>query len=485
MTHEEALAIYQAGPEVVVKTLCTLDAELTALREERAKNSRNSSQPPSSDGLKKPIPRGVEKHLRDRKRDPGKKRKPGGQKGHRGSGLKPVEDPNHTTIHEVPKCKECGCSLKNQAAMDYEARQVFDIPPMPVEVTEHRAEMKECPQCGTINKADFPDDVTAPTQYGSRIKAIAIYMKHYQLQPYKRTGEFFHDLFSLDLSEGTLVNITQDCSERLAPTIEEMRRALKDAPIAGFDETSCRVEGRRIWLHVACTSEFTYYEIHDKRGREAMDEIGILPDFKGRAIHDFWHSYLGYDCSHGLCNAHLLRELIFLYEVQEQRWAEQMIDCLLDMKDAVDKAKKENVTNWDEQVSELEARYERILDQGFVENPMPNEASNGKNRKRKKGKRKRSKAQNLLIRFRDYRKDILAFLFDFHVPFDNNLSERDLRMMKTQQKISGTFRSPDGGKHFSRIRSYISTVRKQGKSVIDSIHSVFAGQPLILSEPNP
>jgi len=486
MNHKEALELYNSGPETVVKYLCEIHAQLEAvqkqvktLQEQLQKNSRNSSKPPSSDGFKKPKRSGVNEHRKKRK---GKKRKPGGQKGHKGFGLTAVEKPDQIKVHKVCKCKNCKRSLEDVAATEYEARQVFDIPPIEPETTEHRAEIKDCPDCNERNKAEFPEDVKGPVQYGPRIKAIAVYMKNYQLLPYKRTCELFKDIFTIDIVEGTLVNINKDCSKRLELTMEEIREALKGAPVSHFDETGCSVEGKRIWLHVASTPEFTYFEIHNKRGREAMDDIGILPDFKGRAIHDFWKSYLVYDCDHGLCNAHLLRELIFLYEEQNQCWAENMIDCLLDIKEAVDKAKDNGKNTLDNATTKkIEKDYDAIIEAGLAENPILKTSPKNKKGKRKRGRIKKTKAQNLLCRFRDYKKEVLAFMYDFQVPFDNNLAERDLRMMKVQQKISGTFRSREGSKHFCQIRSYISTIRKNAKNVIDSIRKIFLGTPSIIS----
>lgn len=483
MNREEALAIYHAGPEAVVKALCEMDKRIVELQvrvktleEQLARNSRNSSKPPSSDGLRKPIPQSSDNR---RKKRTGAKRKPGAQQGHKGHGLQPVDDPAHIIVHAVHECEQCGHRSNTEPALDYEARQVFDIPAVQIEVTEHRAQIKECPDCGALSKAAFPQDVASPTQYGPRVKATAIYMKVYQLLPYGRICEFFGDLFALELSGGTLVNIIKDCAKRVKPAVEQIRQNLITTPVGCFDETGCSVKGKRIWLHVACSEALTYYAIHDKRGREAMDEIGILPNFKGRAIHDFWKSYLAYDCSHGFCGAHLLRELIFVYEVQNHRWADNMIDCLLDIKEAVEQAKEKGRTDCGDQTPKLRARYDRIVKRGFAENPLSEVPSVDRNGKRKRGRPKRTEAQNLLLRFRDHPKQILAFLYDFDVPFDNNLAERDLRMMKTQQKISGTFRSPDGGKHFCRIRSYLSTVRKQSMNVIGVIHDVFAGNLFI------
>ena len=481
MDDEQWQAMYDAGPKIVIQKFRELTAENQALRErlkqleeQQAKNSRNSSKPPSSDGLKKPNRPSSDKRQRERKRGKGSKRDPGAQKGHKGSTLKPVKNPKHTEIHSVHTCQECGHSLQGHAAIDYESRQVFDIPPLLIEVTEHRAEIKECPYCDAINKAEFPEDVNAPTQYGPRVKSIATYMKVYQLLPYKRSAEFFHDIFSLPLSEGTLVNIIQDCSKRIQPITERIRQALMKEPVGGFDESGCRVEGKRIWIHVVSTPELTYYELHDKRGREAMDEMGILPDFKGRAIHDFFQSYYQYKCNHGLCNAHLLRDLIFLYEVQDQTWADLMIDCLLDMKDTVEMAKEKNASNCGTQGEKLKTRYDEIVQQGLDANPWPDEKA-----PRKRGRTKQTKAQNVLVRLRDHKNEILAFVDDFNIPFDNNLSERDLRMIKTQQKISGTFRSSAGGNNFCCIRGYISTIRKQAINVIHSIRSIFTGNPIV------
>ena len=473
MTPEEALSIYHAGPEVVVKVLCELskrvselENEVQRLKDQLSKNSRNSSKPPSSDGLSKPSP----KSLR-----PQGNRKPGGQKGHPGSTLTMVDHPDHTIVYPVDQCQRCGRCLADQAPVDVEKRQVFDIPPIQLEVTEHQAEVKPCSHCGHLNKATLPAQLKAPVQYGPRLKAIAVYLRHYQLLPYHRTREVMSDLFSTELSEGTLTHITETCSESLQEPVDEIRRQLTHAPVVHFDETGSSVEGTRHWLHAASTAHLTYYEIHPKRGAHAMDHIGILPHFKGRAIHDFWKPYFTYDCDHGLCNAHHLRELIFLNEQHDQHWAKDMIDCLLDIKLAVDVAKNTTDTLFKEQIQKFEQRYQDILDEGYKENPLPKKKSN----KKKRGRRKKSKARNLLERLDEHRKEVLAFMYDFTVPFDNNLSERDLRMAKVQQKISGTFRSPRGADAFCRIRSYISTARKNAVNAIEAIVHAFAGTPYV------
>jgi transposase len=480
MTPEEAFALYHAGPEVVVRVLCQLSTqvellqkhvaelqkEVQKLKDQLAKNSRNSSKPPSSDGFNKPSP----KSLRPRGT-----RKPGGQKGHPGSTLTMVDNPDHTIVYRVDQCQRCGRSLADQAPVDIEKRQVFDIPPIHLEVTEHQAEIKPCSHCGHLNKAPLPEQLKAPVHYGARLKAIAVYLMHYQLLPYHRTREAMSDLFSTELSEGTLTNITDNCAESLQGPLDEIRTQLAQSPVVHFDETGSSVEGRRHWLHATSTAHLTYYEIHPKRGAHAMDQIGILPNFKGRAIHDFWKPYFTYDCDHGLCNAHHLRELTFLNEQHDQRWAKDMIDCLLDIKLAVDAAKNTIDTLFKEQIQEFEQRYQNILDKGYHENPLPKRESS----KKKRGRRKKSKARNLLERLDTHRKQVLAFMYDFNVPFDNNLVERDLRMAKVQQKISGTFRSPGGATAFCRIRGYISTARKNALNAIEALGNAFAGKPYI------
>ena len=472
LTPEEALKIYVAGQEAVVKALCDLYAEnkglwerIKALEEQLAKNSRNSSKPPSSDGPDKPVPRSLR---------PRGERKSGGQPGHPGHTLKMVEEPEHTIRYQVEKCEKCGCSLKKKKPAGIERRQVFDVPPVKIEVTEHQAEIKEC-ACGHLNKAAFPEGVTAPVQYGPDIRARAVYLRDYQLIPSERTCEVLRDFFACEMGEGTLNNVTDKCFEVLEEPVEQIKQHIIESSVVNFDETGSKVNGEKRWLHVAGTPNLTYYKIHPKRGSEAMDEMDILPHFDGTAVHDFWRPYFKYDCKHGLCNAHHLRELIFVYEQQGQVWAKHMIDCLLDIKKAVDEAKRFTDSLPEEQIGEFEERCEEILKEGYGANPLSQQPTS----KKKRGRRKKSKARNLVERLDNYRKNALGFMYDFSVPFDNNLGERDVRMMKVQQKISGCFRSEDGAKVFSRIRSYISTARKNGINAIDALKKALAGAPFM------
>ena len=453
MTREEAQAIYEAGPATAVRVLLEMDARIQAseqrvrqMEESLAKDSHNSSKPPSSDGLNKPKPKSL--------RSPSG-RSTGGQPGHSGQTLRMVEKPDFMVSHQVNQCAACGCPLTGQAPDRIERRQVFDLPEPKLEVTEHQAEIKTC-ACGCINRAAFPPDATAPVQYGLRVKSVAVYLKEYQLLPFERLAEIMRDIFACNtFSEGSLANFSAACSERLEPIDAFIRAQVSAAEVAGFDETGMRATGSLHWLHTVSTSFLTWYFAHAKRGREAMDAAGVLSKFKGRAVHDFWDPYLKYDCDHAFCNAHLLRELVFLWEEQDQAWAKIMIDHLLAIKTAVDTARQDRQSAFN------------------AENPTADPPKGPK----RCGRRKQSKARNLLDRFRDHHEGILAFMHDFRVPFDNNQSERDLRMMKLRQKISGTFRSFDALVDFCRIRGYVSTARKNGINALDALRRVFLGNP--------
>jgi transposase len=473
MTRPEAEAIYDAGKETVVHMLLMMDARIHALEErveslenQLAKNSRNSSKPPSTDGFQKPSPKSLRRKGQ---------RNSGGQPGHPGHTLKMVDKPDHTKVHHVEMCECCRRSLADQEPEGLEKRQVHDLPPRRIIVTEHQAEIKAC-SCGHLNKAAFPKGVNAPVQYGEGVKAAAVYVKNYQFLPYERACERLADLLGCPLSEGTLANIIAQCEELTETPIAQIKEIIKAAPVAHFDETGSRVEANPWWLHSASTESATYYDIHRRRGSEATDDIGILPKFTGRAIHDFWTPYFVYSCLHGLCNAHHLRELTFVHEQHQQDWAGHMIDCLLEIKDAVAAAKQTSDHLPENQIQALEARYQKILDEGYARNPLPPLPPNAK---KKRGRRKKSKPRNLLERLDEHRKEALAFMYDFTVPFDNNQAERDIRMMKVQQKISGTFRTEEGAKAFCRIRSYISTARKNAVGAMDALTRLFGGNPFV------
>jgi len=495
LTREETQAIYRAGEETVVRLLLEMDRriheasqtihslecqvqDLTArldaseqrvrhLEERLAKDSHNSSKPPSSDGMNKPKP----KSLRPRSERP-----TGGQPGHPGHTLRMVDKPDRSVRHPVEHCVGCGRSLANQTPDRIERRQVFDLPEPKLEITEHQGEVKTC-ACGCVNHAAFPPEAAAPVQYGPCLKSVAVYLKEYQLLPFDRLTEIMRDLFACDtFSEGTLANFSADCSRRLQPVDAWIRDLAAHAGVVGFDETGLRATGSLHWLHTVSTRWLTWYFAHKRRGCEAMNAAAILPTFRGRAVHDFWDSYLKYDCDHAFCNGHLLRELIFLWEEQDQKWAKTMIDHLLAIKRAVDAARSAGLAALAaEDLDRFHKRYLRIVEAGYAQNPATESSAGPKRR----GRRKQSKARNLLDRFRDYPEGILAFMHDFSVPFDNNLPERDLRMMKLRQKISGTFRSFDALVDFCRIRGYVSTARKNGLNALDALRRVFTGDPFM------
>jgi len=487
MTRPEAEAIYDAGKETVVRVLLDMDRRIHALErqvqdlttrldaseqrvrqleEQVAKDSHNSHKPPSTDGLAKPKPKSL--------RSPSP-RPTGGQPGHPGHTLRMAEKPDRTMRHAVERCVGCGRSLAKQGPDRVERRQVFDLPEPKLEITEHQGEVKTCP-CGYVNRAAFPPEAAAPVQYGPRVKSVGVYLSEYQLLPFDRLGEIMRDLFACEsFSQGTLANFKADCSRRLEPVEAAIRDLAAASPVAGFDETGVRATGSLHWLHTVSTRLLTWYYAHKRRGREAMDAAGILSEYQGCAVHDFWKSYFDYGCDHALCNGHLLRELVFLWEEQTQKWAKDMIDHLLGIKDAVATASAAGLTALPQADREgFLKSYERIVKAGYAQNPVAPTPG-----PKRRGRRKQSKARNLLDRFRDHPNEILAFMRDFAIPFDNNQSERDLRMMKLRQKISGTFRNFDALVDFCRIRGYVSTARKNGLNALDALRRVFLGNPFV------
>jgi transposase/regulator of replication initiation timing len=438
--------------------------EINELRGKLAKNSKNSSKPPSSDGMKKPKPKSLRKPS-------GKKS--GGQPGHRGTRLEMVEQPDHVVSHPVDECRQCGRSLGAVDAADHRRRQVIDIPPLKLEVTEHRAEIKCCPGCGCRNEAAFPAEVKTSVQYGSRIKSLLVYLNQYQLLPYERTCQLVEDLFSHTISQGTLCNWNADCYRNLESTEEQILQAILASEVVHFDETGIRQQGKLHWLHVASTEHLTYYGLHARRGKEAMDTFGILENYTGCAVHDHWKSYFKFSCDHSLCNAHHLRELIYLAEQDRQDWAAAMIGLLLEAKEMSEAASENCLAEDSAALASIRLRYDTLIANGLAQNLPPPQHLQQK----KRGRAKQSKAKNLLDRLRDFKTEVLAFLTHPLVPFDNNQGERDIRMAKLKQKISGCFRSDSGGKIFSRIRGYVSTLRKNDLQILDGIQSAFHQSP--------
>lgn len=436
------------------------------LRAMVAKNSRNSSKPPSSDGLKKPNPKSRRKKG---------ERKSGGQEGHKGTTLEQVITPAIIERHQVGCCKNCNCNLDLAGLLGYEVRQEFEIPPVKAQVTEHQAEIKICPNCGTRNVGSFPEHISQPVQYGARVKATISYLGQQHLLPYKRLQDVCQDLWGIKLSEGTVANTYTACANGLATYTEHTKEQIKLSPVIHLDESGLRVKKTLYWLHVAATDTLTHYEVHPKRGNEAMDKIDILPGYENHAVHDHWKPYFNYNCKHSLCNAHHLRELIYHEEQYAQSWCREMREYLLKIHDVVDSSKSVGQSSLSsEQLHNFEHDYTQILERGRKDIPelKPNLEA-------KRGRKKSHPSQNLWNRLANYKSETLAFMHDFRVPFSNNQGEQDIRMIKVKQKVSGCFRSEVGAEVFCQIRGYVSTVRKNGLNIFDALVNVFKGKPFM------
>jgi len=479
MTPDEIRQVYAAGPEAVValvtsllgrhqREIAVLAARVQALEARLAKDSHNSGKPPSSDGLTKPAPRSL-------RAKSGKR--PGAQPGHPGSSLCWSQTPDRVTEHIPGRCGCCGRALTPAGGYTVlgdtagvERRQVHDLPPLRVLVTEHRAHACRCPVCHHTTRAAFPEGVEAPVQYGPQIKALGVYLACYQLLPHARSAQLLHDLLGVSFSPGTLLAVQQRCAQRLAPVEEQIKAALIRAQVSHYDETGARIAGRLHWLHVAATPRLTHYAAHAKRGRAAMDEIGILPAFEGTAVHDGWAPYLTYDCAHVLCNAHHLRELTFLAEEGGLIWAQAMKRLLQEMKAATDRATEQGHAGLSPPaLADFEGRYSQLLAQGRAAHPPGLPTG-------RRGRVRQSAGYNLVERLSAHRAAVLAFLHDLSIPFDNNLAERDVRMMKLRLKISGGFRTQAGAEVFCRIRGYLSTMLKQGHSALQVLTALLNGQ---------
>ena len=441
-----------------------LSEQVQVLQEQLKKDSHNSHLPPSSDRFHR-----QPKSLRKKS---GKKA--GGQPGHPGTTLMLSPTPDTVIMHAVEQCVHCQRDLREIESLQVERRQVIDLPVKRVLVIEHQAEQKCCPTCQQISSGTFPENVSAPVQYGAAFGAVGVYLVQQQLLPYERACEVMQDLLGPTMSEGTLQTLVQRCAERLCPVEQQIKAALARADVLHQDETGLYVAGKRHWMHVSATEQLTHYAVHAKRGHEALDAIGILADFHGVSVHDGWRSYWRYACEHGLCNVHHLRELIFLHEQLQQAWAGQMKELLLDMKAAVEQARADGRQRLHFlEMQDWKTRYAALLEEGYQANPPDPPPAAGR-----RGRRKQSPARNLLDRLSTHQDAVLAFLENFAVPFDNSLAERAIRMVKVQQKVSGCFRSVVGAHAFARIRGYLSTLRKQGMPVLTALEQALVGHPV-------
>lgn len=492
-TIDELLSLYAAGPDAMCNAFLDQALAFAALQDQVAvvaavnaklvpqvqelqarlnKDSHNSSKPPSSDGYKKPP---KPPNLRSKS---GKK--PGGQPGHAGCTLNPVEKPDFTVSHVPETCSACGFSLLGAEVVGSTKHQSFDLPILRLEVTEHEAVICRCSHCLTVNQGQFPDHVRQPTQYGPRFLGLLAYLNQYQLIPLARTKQCVGDLFRHRPSEATIVAAVAACAKRLASIESAIKEAIIGAEVVNLDETGARAGKKLRWIHTAGTPELTFYSSHNKRGLDAIKEIAILAKLTGTAVHDGWFSYLHSDfgCPHSLCNAHLLREMIAVWEATGQTWTQRLSAVLRSLKRAKEAAQADGKSELDNKLLDrYRQTYRKIVAKGMQKNPTPE-------RKSKHGPVGNGKTLSLLLRLQQYEALILRFAVDFRVPFDNNLAERDLRMVKLKQKISGCFRTENGMKHYCTIRGYISTMRKQGTDVMAGLRSIFEGKAIWPSLPS-
>jgi transposase len=451
------------------------------------KDSHNSGLPPALDPPAAKAANAI-RRTRSLRRPSG--RRPGGQPGHKGHTRPRVERPDQVVTHAPSLCRGCGASLSTGYLVKCESRQIIELPPVKPWVVEHRALTKRCASCDEVTKGRFPQEVKAAVQYGRGVRARAVYLVNYQLLPYRRAGELLKDFFSCPISPGSLRRIIAECAGRALLTEVEIKHRLKQAEVIHVDETGLRVEGTGRFVHVASTPSLTHYACDSRRGKAATDEVGILPAFRGTSVHDGWPAYTYYyQCRHALCGAHLLRELTYIEEShphQRGQWAGPKAKLLLEIKAAVERAGEagHSALTGQEQ-AEFFGRYDRLVRRGLELNPERNTRRRvEQGRAKAKGGRGRigqSEAHKLVTRLESRRAEVLRFMTDFEVPFDNNQAERDLRMIKLQQKIGGCFRSGEGAREFCRLRGVISTARKQGQAVLDSIEKVLARQPLTLT----
>lgn len=449
-----------------------LEQENKALRERIAElerrlglNSDNSSKPPSSDGIKKKPQR--TKSLRSQS-----KKNQGGQKGHPGQTLKQVLQPDKIINHSAPSnCCQCGCDVSQLTVTSIIKRQVFDIPEPSMEVTEHRVEVKKCPQCQAKIQGKFPLLVKAPAQYGVRLKAISAYLQHQHFIPENRLCGILQDLFGCQISEGTIVNHSKSLAQTITPVVELLASLVKTTSVKHLDETGLRIAGKTNWLHVVSTETMTWYRIATKR-----KDLEPLRGIKGVVVHDHWKPYYQLESvTHSLCNAHHLRELQALTEIEHEAWARSMKKLLCLANKYCHRYYPQTIPK--PIINRIKRLYQSITERGLnfhlTQPPLT--------RKGNRGRIKRRVGHNLLLRLQNFRSNVLCFLDSVHVPFTNNQAERDLRMMKCKQKISGCFRRAERAVDFANIRSVLSTARKQNLNLLEVLVDLFSGQLPVFS----
>jgi transposase len=435
------------------------NAELEALV---VKDSHNSSRPPSTDPP-------WSKRTKSLRRPSG--RPPGGQKGHRGETLRLSTRPDRIVEHRPQECPGCHAPLSAAQVVRHLRQQVWEVVPAKLKVAEHRLAVVRCQACGRTTQGEFAGRVRSGVQYGPGVKARVLYLQQYQLLPYQRTSEAMRDLFGCRVSSGTVAHMVRECAAGLVETELKIKRGPRRSPVIHADETGLRIDKRLGYVHVASTPRLTHYASATHRGQTAITEAGVLPCYRGTCVHDGWLAYTHYTrCRHALCGVHLLRELTYFEELNEETklWASPLKELLLEMKREVERVSAEGRKRLaEEQLAELTGSYHRLVAAGLRAQPplgMPEQVCR--------------QARNLLRRLERRKEEVLLFLTDFSVPFDNNQAERDLRMIKLQQKTSGCFRTEEGARRFCRIRSYLSTTRKQGRGVLQALEGACRGTPL-------
>jgi transposase len=474
-SEDDVREAYHQGEEAIVQlfqsvnqVILQLMARVQALEDQKAKNSNNSNKPPSSDGLKKPD----HHHTHSLRQSSGKK--PGAQEGHPGHRLEMVAQPDVVEVDIVDHCTSCHTSLEDVKVERVEKHQVYELPSLHLVITEHQAEVKICPICGKENKAVLPKEVSQPTQYGPDFKAFLSYLNQAQFLPVGRIIEFCDEVFKQPVGAGTIEMANDQIVIEVASVNQRIKGYLITTPeTVGFDESGVRVHNQLNWMFTAGTDQVTYYHVDPKRGREGIERMGILSKRTGKSTHDDWKPYYTYtQADHTSCNAHHLRELIFLQEQYPQPWEKGMIQLLLTIKQTVEEAKAQGVSCLSSIIlKDFETQYETLVVEGLAFNPVPEKPEG------RRGKPKQTPPKNLLDRLKEYQSAVLAFMYDFNVPFDNNRAERDIRMVKLKGKISGCFRSTEGATDFAAIRSYLSTARKNTIGAFDALKMAMKGNP--------
>jgi len=434
------------------KIILSLRKEVKELKEklnkyENPKNSKNSSIPPSQDAYRKT------KSLRKKSN-----KKVGGQKGHKGSKLLKIDNPDKVILHDITICACCQSELPEEG--EIKSRQIFDIPEIKIEVTEHQTITKICGNCGKKNKTTFPKGLVQEAQYGNRIKALTVYLQNYQMLPFKRCTEFIEDLTGHIISEGSLANFQVKSYKNLEEYETEIKKQLLKSGILHADETGVRLNGKLHWMHVLSNQFISYFGYHQKRGKEAIDDFDIIPNYNGNLVHDRFATYFNYDCEHSLCNAHILRELQYLWETKKLKWVRNLSNLLVGIHNKIKQGKIYSTKDYEITIN----KFEKLI------KPTIRKYDNLYNK---------TKEEKLAFALEKHKHLFLKFIKEKEVPFDNNQAERDLRMIKVKQKISGCFREPNYADYFARIRGYITTLKKNKQNVLLNIQKSFEGNPFL------